>query len=384
MPESPTLSGRIIFQYLYDVGGEVELEKIPKEKFAVIERPVKRGKRILAPKYEEFGVSRLEIDLGAVKLDRQRAVVEGRIFPVGVIGVYISVEFRKITFDGLIKLTGLNEGRVKFEGKEVDFDEVPLKFVNDIKRDISQAIVSPYPTVEQPQIYTTVVITESEPRLSAQDLLTKFRKQMAGVLRGEKDWRGLSEKEVEDSLKAYLSYTDDDIIVVDWYSSFISGAVDYMDDFLRILELTLVQLLELRTYDRLLDIKIAEAYLATRSMIGKKLGLAWGRGYGELVKTMRELAEFRIEVTDLVEDARNISKLTGEWYLGKLYRLASERFRISEWLALVDKKLERLEELYGLVVERADIQRAASMEFLTLILIVLIVLLEVLMIVLWT
>ncbi|MEM3401716.1 MAG: hypothetical protein QW179_04445 [Candidatus Hadarchaeales archaeon] len=381
MSESPILSGRIIFQYLYDIGGDIEMEKIQKEKFTLIERPKKRGDRILAPKYEEVGLVPLEIDLGAVRVDKHRAIVEGKIFPLGVIEICVSVEFRKLTFDGLIKLTGLNEGKVKFEGKDVDFDEIPLKFMMDLKKEISEAIAHPYPMMEQPQIYTTVVITESDPRLDAQDFLTKFRKQTAGLLRGERNWRELSEKEAEDALKAYLSYTDDDIIIVDWYSSLISGAVDYMDDFLRILELALIQLLELRTYDRLLDIKATEAYLTTRALIGKGGRLVWGRKYGQLMRTMRELAEFRIEITDLLEDARNIQKLTGEWYLGKLYRLAGERFRISEWLSMVDKKLERLEDLYGLVVKRIDIQRSTSMEILSIILIFLIVILEILMVV---
>ncbi|MFN4132891.1 MAG: hypothetical protein ACK4GQ_00750 [Candidatus Hadarchaeales archaeon] len=381
MPESPILSGRLIFQYLYDVGGDIEMEKIPKEKFTLVERPKKRGDRILAPRHEEVGLIPLEVDLGAVKIDKHRAMVEGKIFSIGVVEISISVEFRKLTFDGLIRLTGLNEGKVKFEGKDVDFDEIPLKFMMDVKKEISKIIVHPYPTVEQPQVYTTVVITESDPRLDAQDFLTKFRKQTAGVLRGEKEWRELSGKEVEDALKAYLSYTDDDIIIVDWYSSLISGAVDYMDDFLGILELALIQLLELRTYDRLLDIKTTEAYLATRTLVRKRPGFVWGRQYMGLMRTMRELAEFRIEITDLIEDARNIQKLTGEWYLGKLYRLAGERFRISEWLTTVDRKLERLEDLYGMVVERIDIQRSTSMEILTLLLIFLIVMLEVLMVV---
>ena len=77
---------------------------------------------------------------------------------------------------------------------------------------------------------------------------------------------------------------------------------------------------------------------------------------------------------------RNILKFTGEWYLGKLYRISSERFRIAEWLALVDKKLGQLQELYGMAMERVDVHRATTLEFLMMLLIIAIVVLEVIMV----
>ncbi|MEM2874664.1 MAG: hypothetical protein QW567_01370, partial [Candidatus Hadarchaeales archaeon] len=93
-----------------------------------------------------------------------------------------------------------------------------------------------------------------------------------------------------------------------------------------------------------------------------------------------DLAELRIEVMDYVGDLRNILKFTGEWYLGKLYRIASERFRIGDWLVLVDKKLDQLQELYAMAMERVDVHRATSLEFLVILLIISLVVLEVLMV----
>jgi len=82
-------------------------------------------------------------------------------------------------------------------------------------------------------------------------------------------------------------------------------------------------------------------------------------------------------VTDLVEDMRNILKFTGDWYLGKLYRISSERFRIQDWLALVDKKLGQLQELYAMAMERVDVHRAMTLELLVIILIAIEVLLAI-------
>ncbi|MCS7131159.1 MAG: hypothetical protein NZ934_00280, partial [Hadesarchaea archaeon] len=170
---------------------------------------------------------------------------------------------------------------------------------------------------------------------------------------------------------------------IDWYATLISGAVDYLDEFVHMIELAKIQLLELKTYDRLLDQRLDRAYGSLRGVFrGPKMGISWGsRHYRELSRAASELAELRVEILDLVEDMRNITKFTGEWYLGKLYRLASERFRIADWLALVDKKLDRLQELYAMAMERIDVHRATTMEFLMMILIATIVALEVLTVV---
>ncbi len=383
MPETPTLTGRVVFQYFYDVGGDIELERIPKQNLAVIERHVPRRARILAPKYEEVGLQPIEVDLEARKIDRHKATIEGHIFPIGVIGINITIEFRKASFEIITKLVTLNERRVKVDGAEIDFDELPLGLFKDLVNTIKPAIVYPYPAFELPEIYTLILIAESEPRLNAEDFLTKFRKQTAGLLRGERDWRSLSDKEVKDALQPYLSYSDTDIVIVDWYSALISGAVEYTDELVRMIDFARIQLLELKTYDRLLDHRVERAYSSLRTALaGPRMGITWrSRPYGELTRTASELAELRVEVTDFLGDLRNILKLTGEWYLGKLYRVASERFRIADWLALVDKKLNQLQELYAMAMERVDVHRATTLEFLMMLLIVAIVVLEIIMII---
>jgi hypothetical protein len=193
----------------------------------------------------------------------------------------------------------------------------------------------------------------------------------------------LSKNEVDDALKPYLSYSNEDIVVVDWYSALISGAVEYTDDLVRMIELALVQLLEFKTYDRLLDLRASRAYECLRTVFKKpRMGVLRGGGtYGELIRTTGELAESSIEIMDFLEDARNISKLTGEWYLGKLYRLASERFRISDWLALVDRKLNQLQGLYSMAMERVDVHRMMTLEFMMVLFFIATVFLEVLMVI---
>jgi len=382
MVEEPLLTGRLIFQYFYDAGGKIDLAKIPREELQVAEVLPARKEHLIAPRYGWFEFSSLVVDLGDVLLGKQRMRVEGRIFPMGVIGIYLILEFRRLSFSRLIKLISISEEKVKVGKEERDFSEIPQGFLQRLKEKISRAVSPSHPPSKEPQTYLMILIADAEPRLGAADFLETYRKQTAGVLRCEREWMTLSEKEVDDALKAYLSYSEEDIAVVDWYATLISGAVDYMDDMVRIIELALVQLLILKTYDRLLDIKSREAMHSLGGFL-RSPGLSFwiaSRQYRRMLAALGEISNFRIEVTDFIESARNITKLTGEWYLGKLYRLANERLRINDWLSLVDRKLDRLHGLYRTLMERVEVQRGTTLETLVFILILIMVVLEILMV----
>ncbi|MEM2875154.1 MAG: hypothetical protein QW567_03950, partial [Candidatus Hadarchaeales archaeon] len=87
MPKLPTFTGKVIFQYFYDAGGDISLENLPAGKLKVIERPRQRTARILAPKYEEIGLKPVEVDLGTRELSGLKFSVSGKIFPIGVVEI---------------------------------------------------------------------------------------------------------------------------------------------------------------------------------------------------------------------------------------------------------------------------------------------------------
>jgi hypothetical protein len=381
MTEEPLLTGKLVFQYFYDVGGRIDREKLGKIDLRVVEAPPSRKERRIAPRYGWFEFTSVAVDLGDVSAGRHRLRVEGRIFPIGVIGIYLFLEFRRQTFSSLIKLASLPE--VKLGKEERTLGDTAREFFQRLREKISSALVSSYALSEEPQTYLLILIADSEPRLDARDFLERYRKQTAGILRCEREWMTLSEKEVEDALKPYLSYSEEDIAIVDWYASLISGAIDYMDDMVRIIELALVQLLVLKTYDRLLDMKTEEAMASLGGLMRSSGFSFWiaSRQYRRLLRALGEISNFRVEVTDFIESARNITKLTGEWYLGKLYRIANERFRINDWLSLVDRKLDRLHGIYRTLMERVEVQRGTTLELLVFLLILIMVFLEVLMVI---
>lgn len=378
-----TLNGHVLFQFYYDVGGEISIEKLNLSELTVIRKVQPRSVRVLAPRFEEAGLKPILIDLGVRRVEQIEFSVEAKIFPLGVIEITLSTEFRNSSFEDIIRLVNLSESFVLFENKEVEFEKIPEEIFKNLKVKIERAVINPYTPYERPEVYRVVIISQTEPRCRFNEFLNKFRRQIAGILRGEKNWEKLSEREVEDVLRFLLSYSEDEAIVVDWYSALIYGGEEYIYEILQTIEIAKIQLLELKTYDRLLDTRIEKAYGPLRAVfVHTGIGVAWlSKTYSELSKTASELAELRIEVVDYVHDLRNILKFTGDWYLGKLYSALSDRFRIMDWLNLVDKKLEQLQELYSMAMERIDVYRATTLEFLVLILIVSLVVLEIFMVV---
>lgn len=377
-----TLTGKVIFQFYYDVGGEISMDNLDLEKFSLIQKVHSKSIRILAPRFEEAGLKPLEVNIGVKEVENIKLTAKAKIYPIGVIEVTLTSEFRNSSFEDVIRLVNMSESFIRFEGREVEFEKFPNDIFRDLKEKIRKAIVNPYPPFEQPEVYRVVIITESDPKLKFSEIISKFRKQIAGILRSEKNWEKLSDREVDDILRFYLSYSEDEAIVVDWYSALICGGEEYVDELLQTIEIAKIQLLELKTYDRLLDTRIEKAYGSLKAVFVRSgVGIAWlSKTYTELSRTASDLAELRIEVIDYVHDLRNILKFTGDWYLGKLYGALSERFRIMDWLNLVDKKLEQLQELYSMAMERVDVYRATTLEFLVLILIVSLVVLEILMV----
>ena len=378
-----TLAGRVLFQFYYDIGGEISMEKLNLSELTVIRKAQPKSVRVLAPKFEEAGLKPVAIDFGVKKVENINFNVEAKVYPIGVVEVTLSLDFKNSSFEDIIRLVNMSEGFVRLGGKEVEFEKIPGEYFRTLQSRIQKALVYPYEPYDQPEVYRVVIISSIEPKLRAEEFLSRFRKQIAGVLRGEKSWEKLSEKEIEDVLRFQLSYSEDEAIVVDWYSSLIFGGEEYVDEILQTIEIAKIQLLELKTYDKLLDKRIEKAYGSLRSVfVHSGVGIAWlSKTYAELSRTASDLAELRIEVVDYVHDLRNILKFTGDWYLGKLYSALGERFRIMEWLNLVDKKLEQLQELYSMAMERVDVYRAMSLEFLVMLLIISLVVLEVFMVI---
>ena len=79
----------------------------------------------------------------------------------------------------------------------------------------------------------------------------------------------------------------------------------------------------------------------------------------------------RIEANDVFERTGNVLKLVGDQYLARVYRLLAGRFHLDAWEQSITRSLRTMEDVYGIVSDRADTFRAEFMEVVIIVLIAL-------------
>jgi hypothetical protein len=186
------------------------------------------------------------------------------------------------------------------------------------------------------------------------------RGRLRQILRAER--QTLSEQEVEDALTVRVSYSADDVAVVDWNAALLVDREG--DDVRAVLEFANVELLEMRYVDQKLDRALDQAYetLSRRS---------WGlpRFFRSYSADLRNLAELQVDNAALFEGVNNTLKLIGDQYLARLYRVVNRRFHLDDWDASILRKLQTLESIYEKISDQASNRRMEILEWVIIFLI---------------
>ena len=127
------------------------------------------------------------------------------------------------------------------------------------------------------------------------------------------------------------------------------------------------QLLEIRTYDEMLDEELPrmrELVEAAR----RRTQLLASRRYGRLAGRLHTLVA---EVTELAERVDNALQVTEDVYLARVYAAAMELLRVAPVKAAVDRKLAIIRETYTALHGEAAGARAELLEIAILALIAL-------------
>jgi hypothetical protein len=174
--------------------------------------------------------------------------------------------------------------------------------------------------------------------MGAENWLQAHRRQVAALLTQESNVSDLSKQEAEESTGRYLSYYQNDLVVVDWDAALLIDEPEDFEETLYVMELANLQLAELEAYDRLLDDALERSYrdLASRSMRSR-------------VQVLHELKEIRIDLARFNDELSNITKFFGDWHLARIYENLAARFHLSDWHRTIEQKLKTLDDLYQLL-----------------------------------
>jgi hypothetical protein len=335
---APAYRGEVVYIYAFDVAYEMvrqpvrELLGQPVAQFVV--DASKRSPRHLffyrpqmarLPPLERIGPN------GAVRVER---VV--KLLPVGALSITVRVPFEVQRIEDLVEFHDL-------QFSNGSLHEEVRHLADEIRRELTPFYIRPVSQLAEEEAYTVFCFesplrAEGGVALNAERWWRANRRAVASLLTQEPDPARLSRQEADESTGRYLSYYEDDLVVVDWDAALIVDARQHFDETLYVMELANLQLAELEAYDRILDDALERSYrdLSVRPLRHRS-------------NMLRELRELRIDLARFNDELSNITKFFGDWHLARIYENVSARFHLSEWHRTIDKKLQTLADLYQLL-----------------------------------
>lgn len=330
--------GEVVYIYAFDVAYDTARKPIrellgqPVAQFAM--DASKRSPRQLffykpqmvrLPPMERIG------PLGPVRVER---VI--KLLPVGAISITVRVPFAVNHFEELVAFHDL-----QFSNGSV-YDDV-RRLAQDVTAELRGHLIRPQPQLAEEEAYTVFCLAspmldgQNQP-MNAEQWFETHRLQVAALLTQEEQVERLSRQEAEESTARYLSYYDNDLVVVDWDAALLVDEPRDFDETLYIMELANLQLAELEAYDRLLDDALERSYrdLGERPLRARS-------------HTMRELREIRIDMARFNDELSNTTKFFGDWHLARIYEKISSRFHLADWHRTIDGKLKTLDDLYQIL-----------------------------------
>jgi hypothetical protein len=216
--------------------------------------------------------------------------------------------------------------------------------------------------------YMVFHVPATPPLPTPGQLLTQEAGWLARLVRLET--AALSQQEIEEALRLHLSYSPDDLVILDWAAALVVDSD--CDETLEVIEFGNLQLLEFRHIDNRLEESLAAAYRLVSFR-----GRLWLPFLLTPARSLRALGGLKVEADGLFERAENVLKLVGDQYLARVFRLLGKRFHLDEWEQNIQRKLDVGEGVYQVLSDQAATYRTEALEAIVIALILLELLLAV-------
>ena len=341
-------SGNILLFYAFDVGDEIDLEKVKNKKSVTIKSLP------LSQYFKNYHIP-LSFDIEKEKQDEiNYDCISSKIHHFGVLSFCYKVPF-KSSFDEL-KINVIDIKKRFDEISKVDVKSVFSKILFAIKK-------SRFYNLEN--FYFAVQLNPSKSISSPEEFKKIYKEKIASLLRLET--QVLSEYQTKEILSSTTGYSGKDMLIIDNEAAFI-----YDEEYLELLEFfefANIQKLELQYFDRILDEKLNFFYMQQSYKVPL---MAYIPLLGERVNLpVSLLAQLRVDISVITERLENSIKMAGDYYFSKVYSMLREKLSLNEWRDSINRKLEIVKDLYTVYQDRLDVIHE---EILTLVIIILIAL----------
>ncbi len=274
-------AGEVVYIYAFDVAYDTARQPIsqllgqPVEQFSV--DGSKRNPRqffFYKPQMVKLPAIEKSGPFGPVKVER--AI---KLLPVGAISITMRVPFAVEHVEDLVAFHDLQFG-------DCSLHEEARRLAQQVVTELKDHLIRPTEPLLEEEAYTVFCLTSSLTGrdglpMSAENWFQSHRHQVAALLTQESESERLSKQESEESTGRYLSYYDNDLVVIDWDAALIVDEPADFNETLYIMELANLQLAELEAYDRILDHALERSY---RDLSGRTL-----RSRKDTLKLLREI-----------------------------------------------------------------------------------------------
>lgn len=347
--------GKILLYRVYDIGSEIDLEKI--ESFFEEKRPKERLKLdrkhnmslIISSTPVSVNLGQCELNLFDKKVTSELIT---KVWHFGAVSLCFEIPIEEgTTWSDLVKMASWID-------KDQELDIFARKKAQEFQEEIKFAIpVLNFWDINED--YVTYFIQEFEGHEGPMVNITDKVDIPALIFAESKEI--LAESNKRAILENLYQYTRDDLVVVDWNSALVVEPNGSMDVPL-VIEFALSQLLEMRYYDDLLDQRLNTLYNA---VVGRKKGILSNK-YSRLAE---EAGQMYLEISEIVENVENSFKAVGDFYLATIFRASSKRFRFQDWQKSINEKLGNLAEVSKLLHSAVSESRNQTLELIIIILI---------------
>lgn len=340
--------------FAHDIGLAINLNEAERRITDVKQRETLRHKR-RTPQYFEYDPPPLRVTQDILPLVlgtfQTAPVVDMIIYDFGAVSVTYTIPLSGPIFD-LLALS------------DILYDNIAL--LADARSRVEHLLATIAPAVNKPRIsdlvedYAIYRIGALTPGVTPDQVLADHGSLLAQILRAELS--PLSGQEVGEALSCRISFSDEDLAIMDWNAAIVLGADT--EDVRAVLEYANVELLEMRFLDDRLDDALDQSFEAlTRQTWRRRLLL------NTLAADMRRVAELQVDNALLFEGVNNALKLLGDQYLARVYRAASQRLHLGDWDASIIRKLQTLESIYQKMTDENTHRRMEVLEWIIIILI---------------
>ena len=344
-------TGALHALFVYDLADTIDLSRLQSVGGGGVARAPLALRRETSPGSLQFPIPPVAARLPTVDIDGRAASVLAKVFDYGVVAIRLTIPYAG-------EWAGFAEIARSLRATD-DAANAARGVLDHLLLDIAAALDKAHePLVED---YFAFEVGAFAQTLTAAVLLQRYAPALAQLMAGEERW--LEPDARAELLRTRFSYFEDDLVVVQWDGAFIYDRPEAAAATMDILEFANTQLVELRTYDGLLDAELDAIYaVQTRRTFGPLARKA-------AVAAADRLRYLIVDVLELTDRSSNALKITGDAYYARLYRAAATRLGLSDWQRQLDSKMSSVNEMYRFFADQAQNARAEFLELTVVLLI---------------